>query len=124
MDITSPTVDPSQADGPTATRSQQQKAAAVQRQVAARKQRYLACAFPKLHVVAVSVQLSLVHGLLIRLTEDERAEALCSALRVSARAQNRKQTSLSELMMLIEFAPLIFGTAGLLAIFLFSQWQS
>ena len=74
--------------------------------------------------MAVSVQLSLVHGLLIRLTEDERAEALCSALRVSARAQNRKQTSLSELMMLIEFAPLIFGTAGLLAIFLFSQWQS
>ena len=46
MDITSPTVDRSQADGPTATRSQQQKAAAVQKAVAARKQRYLACAFP------------------------------------------------------------------------------
>src|SRR5207245_11711034 len=55
MDITSPTVDRSQADGPTATRSQQQKAAAVQTAVAARKQRYLACAFPKLHVVAVNV---------------------------------------------------------------------
>ena len=26
--------------------------------------------------------------------------------------------------MLIEFAPLIFGTAGLLAIFLFSHWKS
>jgi len=70
MNITSPTVDRSKADGLTAARSQQQKAAAVQRQVAARNQRYLACAFPKLHVVAVSVQLSLVHGLLIRLTED------------------------------------------------------
>jgi hypothetical protein len=44
-----------QADGPTATRSQQQEAAAVQKAVAARKQRYLACAFPKLHVVAVNV---------------------------------------------------------------------
>src|SRR5882757_4536862 len=68
MDVTSPTVDRSQADGQTAARSQQQKAAAVQKQVAARKQ--LACAFPKLHAVAVNVQLSLVHGLLIRLTED------------------------------------------------------
>ena len=55
MDITSPTVDRSQADGPTATRSQQQKAAAFQKAVAARKQRYLACAFPKLHVVAINV---------------------------------------------------------------------
>jgi len=55
MNITSPTVDRSQADGLTAARSQQQKAAAVQRQVAARKQRYLACAFPKLHVVAINV---------------------------------------------------------------------
>jgi hypothetical protein len=55
MDITSPTVDRSQADGPTATRSQQQKAAAVQKAVATRKQRYLACAFPKLHIVAVNV---------------------------------------------------------------------
>src|SRR5882672_1462759 len=55
MDITSPTVDRSQADGPTATRSQQQKAAAVQKAVAARKQRYLTCAFPKLHVVAANV---------------------------------------------------------------------
>jgi hypothetical protein len=55
METTSQTVDRSQADGPTATRSQQQKAAAVQKAVAARKQRYLACAFPKLHVVAVNV---------------------------------------------------------------------
>src|SRR5258705_12900407 len=39
MDITSPTVDRSQADGPTATRSQQQKAAAVQKAVAARSLR-------------------------------------------------------------------------------------
>ena len=70
MEITPPTVDRSQADGPTATRSQPQKATAVQKAVAARKQRYLACAFPKLHAVAVNVQLSLVHGLLIRLTED------------------------------------------------------
>ena len=54
MDITSPTVDRSQADGQTAARSQQQKAAAVQKAVAARKQRYLACAFPKLHVVAIN----------------------------------------------------------------------
>jgi hypothetical protein len=56
MEITSPTVDRSYADGLTAARSQLQKAGAVQkRQVAARKQRYLACAFPKLHVVAVNV---------------------------------------------------------------------
>src|SRR6266436_5686890 len=45
MEITSPTIDRSQADGLTAARSQQQKAAAVQKAVAARKQRYLACAF-------------------------------------------------------------------------------
>jgi len=56
MDITSPTVDRSKADGLTVERSQPQKAAAVQkRQVAARKQRYLACAFPKLRVLAVNV---------------------------------------------------------------------
>ena len=73
MDITSPTVDRSQADGPTGRARSSKKAAAVQRQVAARKQRYLACAFPKLHAVAVNVQLSLVHGLLIRLTEDVMA---------------------------------------------------
>jgi hypothetical protein len=30
----------------------------------------------------------------------------------------------SELMMLIELAPLIFGTAGLLAVFLFFSWKS
>jgi hypothetical protein len=47
METTSQTVDRSQADGPTATRSQQQKAAAVQKAVAARKQRYLACAFAR-----------------------------------------------------------------------------
>src|SRR5450631_974690 len=32
---------------------------------------------------------------------------------------NRKQMSASELTMIIEFAPLILGTAGLLAVFLF-----
>jgi hypothetical protein len=37
-------------------------------------------------------------------------------LRVSAESE---ADIVSELMMLIEFAPLIFGTAGLLAIFLF-----
>jgi hypothetical protein len=37
----------------TAARSQQHKAAAVQKAVAARKQRYLACAFTKLHAAAV-----------------------------------------------------------------------
>ncbi len=55
MDITSPTVDRSQADGLTAARSQRKKPPLFKRQVAARKQRYLACAFPKPHVVAINV---------------------------------------------------------------------
>ena len=71
MDITSPTVDRSQADGPTATRSQQQKAAAVQTAVAARKRRYLACAFPKLHV-------GKWRGLVLRTCIRPCMERLCS----------------------------------------------
>jgi hypothetical protein len=50
MDIISPIVDRSCADRLTAACSQLQKAAAVQRQVAGRKQRHLARVFPKLHV--------------------------------------------------------------------------
>ena len=40
----------------------------------------------------------------------------CENLRVSTASET---DIASELMMLIEFAPLIFGTAGLLAVFLF-----
>jgi hypothetical protein len=81
MEITSPTVDRSQADGPTATRSQQQKAAAVQKAVAARKQRYLACAFPKLHVVAVNVtaQASGSPSFSLQVSISEAMTAQCSA---------------------------------------------
>ena len=87
MDITSQAVDRSQADGLTAARSQQQKAAAVQRQVAARKQRYLACAFSKLHVVAVRVQPC--SRLLIRLTEV--VVPVRRPLRLTAREAQRPQ---------------------------------
>jgi hypothetical protein len=44
----------------------------------------------------------------------------CEHLRVSAESE---AMSASEPMMLIEFAPLIFGTAGLLAILLFFALQ-